>query len=224
MSVANSEDALASAVRRMPRIIVASFDSQTREDRFTLCVRLKADERLQSVPVLLTSMDLDDGDLRRATDLRLLAIATSPGDCGKVLGAVGGMLSVGRPQRRKVDGREPRSAAMNALPQESSVLATPTRIVCGRCQVARSQVVMARARHVAGRAGSEWACPVCQAVWVFVSLPPTEAVDAPPPPLVCPCPLGGPLQLAREAGLQRRWVWVCAGCGAGHALGRASSE
>ena len=91
-SVADSEEALASAVRRMPRMVVASFDPQTREDRFLLCLRLKADERLRSVPVLLTSTDLDDDDLRRATDLRLLVIATSPGDCGKVLGAVGGML------------------------------------------------------------------------------------------------------------------------------------
>ena len=114
MSVADSEEALALAFRRMPRMIVASFDLQTREDRFMLCLRLKADEHLRSVPVLLTSTDLDDDDLRRATDLRLLAIATSPEDCGKVLGAVEGILSVERPQRRKSDGRASRSDATNA--------------------------------------------------------------------------------------------------------------
>ncbi len=49
--------------------------------------------------------------------------------------------------------------------------ATPTMINCNRCRSARSQVLMARVRHVAGREKSEWICPECHAVWAFVSEP-----------------------------------------------------
>src|SRR5688572_530547 len=71
ISFAESDEALASATDRPPRIIVASFDSHTREDRFVLCLRLKAHPHLRSVPVLLTSPNIDDVDLHRATDLKL---------------------------------------------------------------------------------------------------------------------------------------------------------
>ena len=102
------------------------------------------------------------------------------------------------------------------------MLATPTSIGCSRCQAARSQAVMARVRHVAGRDGSEWMCRDCRAVWVFVTDSATQFVGdrdlLPLPPRVCPCPLGGPLQLARAVrrpAWQRDWLWVCAGCGGG---------
>ena len=106
------------------------------------------------------------------------------------------------------------------------MLATPTVIPCDRCRSARSHFVMARVRHVAGRA-TEWTCPECDAVWAFVSAPTTEFlvksrnVNA-LRPSVCPCPLGGPLQVAREVGAlgwARPRLWVCAGCGAGHTVG-----
>jgi predicted Rossmann-fold nucleotide-binding protein len=108
------------------------------------------------------------------------------------------------------------------------MLATPTLIRCDRCRVARSQAVMARGRHVAGRE-SEWTCPECASVWAFVSEPTTESVDAHVialQPSVCPCPLGGPLEVAREVGTRgaaRGWLWVCAGCGAGHPISRVAS-
>lgn len=112
------------------------------------------------------------------------------------------------------------------------MLATPVNVSCGRCRIARRQVVMARVRHVAGREDSEWICPECRAAWVAVTESTTEFVGdghdlVPLPARVCPCPLGGPLQRAREvsrAGSQREWLWVCAACGAGHPIGRLASE
>jgi hypothetical protein len=88
---------------------------------------------------------------------------------------------------------------------------------------------MARVRHVVGR-DTEWMCPECHAVWVFLTEAAAECVGddrdmVPVPPRVCPCPLGGPLQRARELGepgSQRGWVWACAGCGAGHPIGRVA--
>jgi hypothetical protein len=108
-------------------------------------------------------------------------------------------------------------------------LATPTAIQCDRCRLARSQAVMARVRHVAGREKSEWACPECAAVWAFAS---NSAVEFVPRvisalrPSICPCPLGGPLEVAREmgrSGSAHGWLWVCTSCGAGHPLGRIAS-
>jgi hypothetical protein len=112
------------------------------------------------------------------------------------------------------------------------MLATPRTIACGRCQSARSQAVMARVRHVVGRDDSEWTCPECHAVWVAATQAATEFVgdgrdEVPLPARVCPCPLGGPLQRAREvsrATRKREWLWVCAGCGAGHPIGRLALE
>jgi hypothetical protein len=107
------------------------------------------------------------------------------------------------------------------------MLATPKLINCDRCRIARSQVAMARVRHVAGR-GSEWICPECHAAWAFVAEPKTEFVDGHVTgrrPSVCPCPLGGPLEVAREVASRkssRGWLWVCAGCGAGHPVGRGA--
>jgi hypothetical protein len=109
------------------------------------------------------------------------------------------------------------------------MLVTPTVIQCDRCRSARSQVVMARVGHVAGREKSEWICLVCHAVWAFVSEPTTEVVDGHVTarrPSVCPCPLRGPLEVAREVGTRasaRGWLWVCASCGAGHPVGRVAS-
>lgn len=110
------------------------------------------------------------------------------------------------------------------------MLATPANILCRRCRVARRQAVMARARHVVGRDDSEWVCPECCAVWVFVTEAAAEFIGddrelVAVPPRVCPCPLGGPLQRAREVGgpgSPREWLWVCAGCGAGHSIGRVA--
>jgi hypothetical protein len=110
------------------------------------------------------------------------------------------------------------------------MLATPRVIRCDRCRSARRQAVMARARHVAGRP-TEWMCPECHAVWTFVSAPTTEFLVkgrnvSALRPSVCPCPLGGPLEVAREVGAwgsARPRLWVCAGCGAGHAVGDVAS-
>src|SRR5687767_13418059 len=41
ISVASSDEALAAVTERVPRMIVASFDPDTREDRFVFCVRLR---------------------------------------------------------------------------------------------------------------------------------------------------------------------------------------
>jgi CheY-like chemotaxis protein len=103
ISVASADEALAAVTERVPRVIVASFDPETREDRFVFCVRLRAHPGLRFVPVLLASTDIRDLDLQRATDLGLLAIATWPGNARKMVGAVKGMLAVDRPQRRKSD-------------------------------------------------------------------------------------------------------------------------
>jgi hypothetical protein len=107
----------------------------------------------------------------------------------------------------------------------TALLAIPMAIQCNRCRSARSQAVMARVRHVAGREKSEWICPECRALWAFVSEAETEFVGgrvAALRPRVCPCPVSGPLQVAREVGTRgsaRNWLWACAGCGAGHPIG-----
>jgi hypothetical protein len=112
----------------------------------------------------------------------------------------------------------------------TATLATPTVIKCHRCRSARHQAVMARVRHIAGR-HTEWICPECAAVWAFVSAPTTEFLVNGPNvsalrPRFCPCPLGGPLEVAREVGAwgsARPRLWVCVGCGAGHAVGRVAA-
>ena len=109
------------------------------------------------------------------------------------------------------------------------MLATPTVIQCDRCRSARGQAVMARERHVAGRR-TEWICPACHAVWAWVASPTAEVAPRDViavRPTVCPCPIGGPLEAAREVGargLAGGWLWVCASCGAGHPVGRVASE
>ncbi len=112
----------------------------------------------------------------------------------------------------------------------TATLTTPTVINCNRCRSARGQAVMARLRHVAGREKSEWICSDCAAVWGFVSDPKTAFVGGhitARRPSVCPCPLGGPLEVAREVGTRgsaRSWLWVCAGCGVGHPVSRIANE
>ena len=102
---------------------------------------------------------------------------------------------------------------------ENSVLATPDHVPCERCQKARNEIIMAR---VPDAPAPEWICPACHAIWVLVTdEPDTDAgsrtgwINAAPAP--CPCPLRGPLQLARETrhgGGTKRMLWVCASCGA----------
>ncbi len=164
---------------------------------------------------------------------------TRRGRCGRVgNGACGGYTDVTFPVPRRSAGPTPeallaegprRMLSTNNPSSPTAKLATPTVIQCNRCRSARSQVVMARVRHVAGRE-SEWSCPECAAVWAFVSEPKTAFVGGhirARRPSVCPCPLGGPLEVARDVATRssaRSWLWVCAGCGVGHPVSRVAYE
>ena len=142
---------------------------------------------------------------------------------------IAGAVTAGRRSQNLHLGQALPSSQVNLL-RRHAMLATPRVIRCDRCRSARSQAVMARVRHVADR-DTEWICPECRTVWAFVSAPATEFLVRSRDvsalrPSVCPCPLGGPLQVAREVGVwgsARPRLWVCAGCGAGHAVGDVAS-
>ena len=94
ITAANDEEAFATACERAPELAVVIFDSATRAQRFAFCERLKSDPRTRSLAVLLGSADLDESDVRRATDLAVLATALPPGQGAKLLAAIWGILSV----------------------------------------------------------------------------------------------------------------------------------
>jgi DNA-binding response OmpR family regulator len=77
-----------------PQIVVASFDPHTRDECLAFCERLKRDSRTGGIPILLTSQTIDEADLQRAMDMKVLGIAIGPHDEAKITGAVRGVLAV----------------------------------------------------------------------------------------------------------------------------------
>jgi DNA-binding response OmpR family regulator len=94
VSVADCESAVQTLTTLTPELIIVSFDPRTRDECLTFCTRLKEDARIRVVPVLLTSASIDEDDMRRATDLRVLSLIVSPLDGAKLTSAVRGVMAV----------------------------------------------------------------------------------------------------------------------------------
>lgn len=94
--VGDSQAALGAAKAIRPRVIIAGFDSQTRDDRLTFCREIKADSHTKSIPILLTSTDVTDDDVELATDQGVLVLTVMQLDSSKLVAAVKGVLGAGR--------------------------------------------------------------------------------------------------------------------------------
>lgn len=93
-SVSDCGAALQVLADLVPRLVVLSFDPQTRDECLALCLQLKADPRTRDVPVILASARIDESDLRFAMDVSVLAVAVPPLDGTKLASAVKGVLAV----------------------------------------------------------------------------------------------------------------------------------
>lgn len=94
--VGDSRTALNVAEAIRPRVIVASFDSRTRDDRLTFCRDIKADPRTRDIPILLASADVTDRDVEVATDAGVLVLTVPEPDGHKLVAAVEGVLAAER--------------------------------------------------------------------------------------------------------------------------------
>ena len=77
----------------VPSLLIASFDERTHDDCIALCLHVKTDPRTRAVPIILASPSVDEGDVRRATDISVLAVAVPPNDGTKLASAVKGVLA-----------------------------------------------------------------------------------------------------------------------------------
>ena len=93
VGVADGRAAAQALATVTPRMIVARFDPRTHDECFALCEQLKADARLQMIPIVLVSEIITSDDLQRATHLKVLGLAAGPHDSVKMTGAVQGVLA-----------------------------------------------------------------------------------------------------------------------------------
>lgn len=94
--VGDSQAALDAAKAIQPRVIVATFDSRTRDDRLSFCREIKADSRTKGIPIVLTSADVTDEDAELATDPGVLVLTLVQPDSSKLVAAVEGVLAAER--------------------------------------------------------------------------------------------------------------------------------
>lgn len=105
--VSDSERAYVMAIRRPPRVVIASFEAPFRDERFAICQRFREDERTRHIPVVIVAAALDQADIARATAMGALAVAAHPTDAAKLIGAVQGVLAARPGQRIKARLRPP---------------------------------------------------------------------------------------------------------------------
>jgi len=91
--LADSQTALDVVKAIQPRVIVASFDSRTREDRLALCREIKANPTTSGIPILLTALDVTEDDTALATDPGVLVLTVKQSDGAKLAAAVEGVLA-----------------------------------------------------------------------------------------------------------------------------------
>ena len=104
----NSESAFDTAQRIQPHVIVAGFDSEMREDRLTLCRRLRDTSNTRRIPIVLAADELRDGDTEIATNAGALVLRMVRRDVDKLVAAVKGVLAVPRPRPLRASIRPPR--------------------------------------------------------------------------------------------------------------------
>jgi CheY-like chemotaxis protein len=101
-----------------PTIIVAGFDSETRDDCLSLCRAMKADPHTTRIPIVLTTPDPSADNVALATDPGVLVLTLMPSDGAKLTAAINGVLAAQRAEplrrspRRRGDVR--RSASTSA--------------------------------------------------------------------------------------------------------------
>jgi PleD family two-component response regulator len=105
-----SESAFDTAQRVQPHVIVASFDSEIREDRLTLCRRLRDALNTRRIPIVLTADELRDGDTDVATNPGALVLRMVHRDVDKLVAAVKGVLAVPRPRPLRASIRQTRKS------------------------------------------------------------------------------------------------------------------
>jgi len=86
-----------------PTIIVAGFDSETRDDCLSLCRAMKADPHTTRIPIVLTTPDLSGDDVALATDPGVLVLTLMPSDGAKLAAAINGVLAAQRAEPLRAD-------------------------------------------------------------------------------------------------------------------------
>jgi CheY-like chemotaxis protein len=86
-----------------PTIIVAEFDSQTRDECLSLCRAMKADPHTTRIPIVLTTPDLSGDDVALATDPGVLVLTLMPSDGAKLAAAINGVLAAQRAEPLRAD-------------------------------------------------------------------------------------------------------------------------
>jgi PleD family two-component response regulator len=104
----DSGSALETVRKVRPRVIIASFDSQTREDRLTFCRTVKADPSTTRIPIVLAATDQREDDTALATDPGVLVVTMVERDVSKLVAAVKGVLAAQRPQPLRASLRKTR--------------------------------------------------------------------------------------------------------------------
>jgi CheY-like chemotaxis protein len=110
----DAERALDAVITIHPAIIVAGFDSQTRDDRLSLCRAIKADPDTKRIPIVLTTPDVSGADIALATDPGVLVLTLTASDGAKLAAAINGVLAAHRaessPAARRRGAHTTRSA------------------------------------------------------------------------------------------------------------------
>ncbi|HYU77820.1 MAG TPA: hypothetical protein VEK56_02485 [Vicinamibacterales bacterium] len=107
----DARQALDAVTTIQPKIIVAGFDSQTRNDCLSLCRAMKADPHTKRIPIVLTTPDPSADDVALATDPGVLVLTLMPSDGAKLTAAINGVLAAQRAEplraspRRRGDAR-----------------------------------------------------------------------------------------------------------------------
>src|SRR6266508_291171 len=99
----DARQALDAVTTIQPKIIVAGFDSQTRNDCLSLCRAMKADPHTKRIPIVLTTPDPSADDVALATDPGVLVLTLMPSDGDKLTAATRRCQSLGVNERMRAD-------------------------------------------------------------------------------------------------------------------------
>lgn len=77
----------------IPRVIVGSFDASTRAHLVEFCHSLKGECRARTTVVFLASTDMEEDDLRLATEVGALVLKVPPFDTPKLVAAIQGVVA-----------------------------------------------------------------------------------------------------------------------------------
>jgi CheY-like chemotaxis protein len=102
--------ALEAITTATPNVIVASLDSQTRDDRLSWCRAIRTDARTRGIPIILTTPDVTPEDVALATDPVVLLLTLKPSDGARLVAAINRTLAARRAEPSRASPHRRRNA------------------------------------------------------------------------------------------------------------------